>query len=268
MRKLLRPSDWLFLGLAGFLDVIEEIRDPFYLYSSYYLNLYGFIPTQFRRNNYKQLVWRGLKVNNIEKKVINGKPCLELTEKGKKNIKKRFPLFTLNHKVWDNKWRIVIFDIEEKNKIIRETLRRKLKELGFGQLQKSVWITPHDFLDDFRDYIDEKKLTEFVILIETPTLITDDLISFASKIWNLDKLDTLYWKIYYQLLDLKSKEEKRLTPYGDRNKWLNSLRNQIVSTYFIDPFLPRELLRPDWKGNEVKKLCRELKLFAALSTAQ
>ena len=260
MKKLLKPSDWLLLGLAGFLDIIDEVRDPFHLISNYYQNIYD-SPLSYRKSNYRHLVWRNLKVKNIEKTIVEGKPYLQLTQKGKENIKKRFPLLTLNQNKWDGKWRIVIFDIEEKNKKVRETFRHKLKELGFGQLQKSVWISPHDFLGDFKDYVGANSLSEWVVLIETQTLITDDPIDFAWRIWKLEEIDNLYWKIYNQLLDLKTNDEKRLTTYGDRNKWLNALKNQIISIYFKDPFLPNELLRPDWKAYEVKKMVKEMKLF-------
>jgi len=46
---------------------------------------------------------------------------------------------------WDKKWRLLIFDIKDKQKVKREALRGKLKELGFYQLQKSVWICPYEF---------------------------------------------------------------------------------------------------------------------------
>lgn len=260
MKKLLKPSDWLLLGLAGFLDIIEEVRDPLHLFSNYYQNIYG-SPLSYRKSNYRHLVWRNLKVLNIEKTIIDGKPYLQLTQKGKENIKKKFPLLTLNQNKWDRKWRIVIFDIEEKNKAVRETFRRKLKELGFGQLQKSVWISPNDFLGDFKEYVETHSLARSVVLIETQTLITDDLVDFAWRIWKLEDIDKLYLDIYHQLIDLNTNDDKHLTKYGDRNKWLNNLKNQIISTYFYDPFLPNELLPPDWKASEVKKLIKELKLF-------
>lgn len=44
---------------------------------------------------------------------------------------------------WDGKWRLVIFDIAEKYKKIREIVRVKLKELGFYQFQDSVFIYPY-----------------------------------------------------------------------------------------------------------------------------
>ncbi|MBI4034070.1 MAG: CRISPR-associated endonuclease Cas2 [Candidatus Brennerbacteria bacterium] len=44
---------------------------------------------------------------------------------------------------WDSKWRIVIFDIPESFKKAREALRFHLRQLGFYQLQKSVFIFPY-----------------------------------------------------------------------------------------------------------------------------
>jgi DNA-binding transcriptional regulator PaaX len=44
---------------------------------------------------------------------------------------------------WDKKWRLLIFDISEQRKKLREALRHKLIELGFYRLQDSVWIYPY-----------------------------------------------------------------------------------------------------------------------------
>lgn len=45
-------------------------------------------------------------------------------------------------KIWDGIWRFVIFDIPEKHRVVREVLRKKLKMLGFVQIQKSVFAIP------------------------------------------------------------------------------------------------------------------------------
>ncbi|MEK7212167.1 MAG: CRISPR-associated endonuclease Cas2 [Patescibacteria group bacterium] len=49
---------------------------------------------------------------------------------------------------WDGKWRLVMFDIPHTRKQARDALRKKLKDLGFYQLQKSVFITPHSCEDE------------------------------------------------------------------------------------------------------------------------
>ena len=48
---------------------------------------------------------------------------------------------------WDGQWRIVIFDISEKRKKVREKLRLTLAEIGFVRLQDSVWVYPYDCED-------------------------------------------------------------------------------------------------------------------------
>lgn len=47
-----------------------------------------------------------------------------------------------NPKDWDKKWRIVLFDIPEKNRGFRNVLRSHLRELRFYKLQHSVFISP------------------------------------------------------------------------------------------------------------------------------
>lgn len=80
---------------------------------------------------------------NIEKS--NHQIYISLTRKGKEKAGKYQidDLFIKKQKKWDNKWRMIIFDIPENYKIKREAFRGKIKELGFYPLQKSVWIYPY-----------------------------------------------------------------------------------------------------------------------------
>lgn len=49
---------------------------------------------------------------------------------------------------WDNKWRIVIFDVPEKSKALRNFFRKRLKQLGFFRLQQSVFVHPYPCFDE------------------------------------------------------------------------------------------------------------------------
>ncbi|MDD5693455.1 MAG: hypothetical protein PHU86_03215 [Patescibacteria group bacterium] len=70
---------------------------------------------------------------------------LTLKKKGRdKALKYNIDEMTISKpKKWDKKWRIVIFDIPEKHKIARHVLKNKLDELGFKQIQKSVYLHPY-----------------------------------------------------------------------------------------------------------------------------
>ena len=50
-------------------------------------------------------------------------------------------------KKWDKKWRVVIFDIPERKKSVRDKIRQIFVEAGFRRLQDSVWIYPYDCED-------------------------------------------------------------------------------------------------------------------------
>lgn len=256
MKKLLKISDWVLLGLAGFFDFLEEIKDPFGLIENYYQNFYGYVPLRFRKLRSYHFIWRSLKTGDIKKKVIKGKVYLELTSAGWEKIKRKFPLFILRNKKWDQVFRLVIYDIEEENKKIRDIFRQKIKQLGFGMVQKSVWVTPYDFLQDFQEFLKNHHLENKVILIETKNFYVGDLKEFAKKVWSLEKINKGYKEIYNALLEYKSLNKKR-----DRYKNLNTLRKKIIFLYLEDPFLPYEFLPDDWMGEKVRELVKELKIF-------
>src|SRR3989338_8314191 len=50
-------------------------------------------------------------------------------------------------KRWDGKWRVLIFDIPEYRKGLRDKIRHTLEAIGFVRLQDSVWVYPHDCED-------------------------------------------------------------------------------------------------------------------------
>lgn len=49
---------------------------------------------------------------------------------------------------WDKKWRVIIFDIPEKYKKIREIFRNRLQQLNLYQLQESVYVYPYPCFDE------------------------------------------------------------------------------------------------------------------------
>jgi len=63
---------------------------------------------------------------------------------------------------WDGKWRIVVFDIPEKIKRGRDALREKLKELGFYELQKSVFVFPYKCQNEIEFVIEFFNLRKYV----------------------------------------------------------------------------------------------------------
>lgn len=75
-----------------------------------------------------------------------GQTVIRLTNKGKKELK----LYNLKHQSipkprrWDGKYRLIIFDIKEWKRGVRDNLRDWLKHLGLLPLQQSVWVYPYE----------------------------------------------------------------------------------------------------------------------------
>lgn len=93
-------------------------------------------------------------VNNCLNRLINNgliikdkNGHLSLSSTGELRLLRYQEEIERNDKKWDGKWRIVIFDIWEKNKRKRDLLRQELIDFGFIKLQNSVWITPYDCED-------------------------------------------------------------------------------------------------------------------------
>lgn len=82
-----------------------------------------------------------------------GKDYYRLTDKGIRKLAD-FHLrksLGLNNQNWDGFWRVVIFDIPEDKKIVRDALRRRLKYFNFYPLQKSVFVTPFSCEKEIED---------------------------------------------------------------------------------------------------------------------
>lgn len=98
----------------------------------------------------------------LQEKILNNSRGYILTPKGKIKIL-RLKIKKLNKKKNQNKyWLMVLFDIPERLRKTRDIFRKTLHELGFEQLQKSVWITPYDVLSELKELISNCSLEKFV----------------------------------------------------------------------------------------------------------
>lgn len=80
---------------------------------------------------------------------------LQLTDKGENKLAKLLLSdVAQKRRRWDQRWRIVMYDIHESKRKKRQFLRNTLREIGFYRLQDSVWVYPH-------------KCDELVVLLRT-----------------------------------------------------------------------------------------------------
>lgn len=256
MKKLLKPRDILLLGLTHALDVFEEIKDPFHLVSKSYEQMYGWVPEQYKKHQFNHLIWRTLKAGYIEKIEKGGKIYIRITSLGTIRTQRNFPLLYLQNKPWDGKWRIVMFDIAEIQKRKRDYLREKLRELGFGMLQESVFITPHDIIKDFSEYVESIGLRDSVDFLEASYILGDSR-ELVRRIWKLEELNKKYLEIFQEARKMKN---SHLTIARGRSKQLNNkvreIKEKYLKTLISDPFLPSALLPKNYSRDQAGELLK------------
>ncbi|OHA88943.1 MAG: hypothetical protein A3C70_00310 [Candidatus Zambryskibacteria bacterium RIFCSPHIGHO2_02_FULL_43_14] len=105
----------------------------------------GILPNP-RRKEYisssaSKLVKRGLMIfkDGYYQLTLEGKKILRRWEMSDYKLKKP--------KRWDQKWRVIIYDISEKKARIRRQILSLFHQAGLYMLQDSVWIYPYDCED-------------------------------------------------------------------------------------------------------------------------
>ena len=75
---------------------------------------------------------------------------------------------------WDGIWRIVIFDIPDRHKWARDGFRRKLNEMGFYQMQESVFVMPYPCEEEIEFLVSTFNISSYARLIKAPFFAPDD----------------------------------------------------------------------------------------------
>lgn len=111
------------------------------------------------------LALKRLRENGLVELISDQELIYRLTDPGKD--KALWQKMMLEDKSWDGKWRVVIWDIPEKSRMARDLLRYKLKQLGFSQLQRSIWVTKKNCTKVLENFISKVGIQDWVKVLET-----------------------------------------------------------------------------------------------------
>jgi len=120
---------------------------------------------------------RGLKRNKYIEYVSdsNGVTTIRITRKGENKLKS-FEIDALEikrPKTWDGKWRVVMFDLPIQYKKVRNSLRFRIKQIGFKQFQKSVWVYPYPCIDEILFITNYYKVGRYVEILTVEEIEND-----------------------------------------------------------------------------------------------
>jgi len=157
---------------------------------------------------------------------------------------------------WDGQWHMVIYSVPETERALREQLRKKLYWLGFGPLSSSVWLSPHDRLDDIKaSFVDRPVIRLDTFRARSGSAAVDR--DMAARSWGLDALN----RDYTEMLE---HYRPRLARYrGGELQGRSALveRVRLVHDYRAfphrDPDLPAQLLPEGWAGRAAHEIFLE-----------
>lgn len=155
------------------LTALEKTIDGYVKFDDFVNNPYRYAfgsEREVKKSELAQALKR-LKENDfIKQDMVEDEVILKLTETGRDLIGAD------GEKEWDGKWRIVIFDVPEQKRLIRNMFRRNLKKWGFKSLQKSVWISKRNIYDRLVNCINDLGMSEWVVVIESDKATINDII--------------------------------------------------------------------------------------------
>ncbi len=167
------------IGVAGLITVAVMAPNALQM-----LKLFDADKKRYRPHSVYKAFRRLESQKMVEIRETDGQTVISITEKGKKRLLK-YDIDDMKiekPKKWDKKWRVVAFDIPEKQKNAREALRQKLKDLDFYPLQKSLFIYPFPCQDEI-DFIAEIfQIQNRIVFLETNKINNEDRIKNYFKI--------------------------------------------------------------------------------------
>lgn len=160
-------------ALPGMLKAVKEFNLLSNGKTKYSRNKISNALNRLKREKYIEIIEEG-----------DEKMKVKLTNRGEKRIV-AFSLEAISIKKpekWDGKWRLVIFDIPNRYKPAREALRGKMKELGFRQLQKSVWIYPFECEDEILFISEVFQVERYVEIITAEKMLHENILKNSLKV--------------------------------------------------------------------------------------
>lgn len=163
-------SDKFLLDLYDFLEKISDIHDIFSprpwreVWNPEFHKFRRDYKKREGRRELSQLIYYLKRKGYIKIKNLEQKQAALITPKGAEKILKIKLKTKERKKRTDGKWQMIIFDIPEKKKRIRELLRDSLYFLGYQKLQQSVWVCPYDVLKETEAVLRSYSLDQYAKL--------------------------------------------------------------------------------------------------------
>ncbi|MBV8999221.1 MAG: PaaX family transcriptional regulator [Solirubrobacterales bacterium] len=134
-------------------------------------------------------------------------------------------------------WTVLWHQIPEDRRLERHRLGRRLRFLGFGSVQDSVWVAPQDHCTEVADLLDELGVARYGTIFVASVRQGEGLSALVSRAWDLSELEERYRAFCSQF------ERYASASLADGDAF--TVRTRMTHTFRafaqLDPELPDEL---------------------------
>ena len=155
------------------------------------------------------------------------------------------------NRIWDGRWRLVLFDLPESHRHKRNQLRRYLRSRGFGYLQNSVWITPDPVTEQRALIAGNTVDVESLIFLEARPSAGETDSEIVAGAWDFAELNRRYSQHRSVLRHHPRQSLRNSTDANNLHRWLSTEREAWLNVMDVDPLLPSSLLPSDYLGRAI-----------------
>lgn len=162
---------------------------------------------------------------------------------------------------WDGNWWILLYNIPEEKRHLRDRLRDELTWSGFGPLSNSCWITPNNLEKEINVLVKKYDIEDYVTFFQAEHKGMQSHESLVQKCWDLNEINERYAQFIEQYSQKyiihKNKIEKNQMSDGACFVERALLVHEYRKFLFIDPSLPKDLLPEKWLGDSAMTLFKD-----------
>jgi len=186
----------------------------------------------------------------------SGKRVIRLTEKGLAAGRAGCDPEQRWHRSWDGKWRVILFDLPEKERQSRRKLRNQLQSSGFGCMQRSAWISPDPLEAMAKELRHLAVDAAHLVLLDATPCGGESSADLVSATWDFGQINGA-WKNLDGHLDCAPKNPATSTRESFV-RWVTKEQHLLHHCFRIDPFLPKELFPAKYLGMTIWKKRRRI----------
>lgn len=211
----------------------------------------------------RSVLWRMTRKGWLTMQRVGSRSYYGLTARGRKLLEEGSQRIyhPPRDKPWNGSWYLITYSIPEDRRRLRDRLRVRLSWLGCGPLTSGLWICAYNVRSEVEEIATSLDITGDIEVFRAQHLGFSDVHSLVSRCWDLPAINAEYAAFIETYRPECERHQAEVHSDGHLPPAECFVRRfTLVHEYrqfpYMDPYLPRELLPEDWRGNEADELFR------------